>query len=369
MITRILIIGGYGNFGSFIALRLSREDNIQLIIAGRDKHKAEKYADKLQAKLKPESYQLDIDANLEEALISINPHVVIHTSGPYQNQSYKVAEACIKQGCHYIDLADGRAFVNGITCLDQQAQAKKVLLVSGASSVPCLTAAIIDKYKTEFNQLEKIEYAIATAHLTNRGLATTTAALSYAGKPFTTLIDGQMQTVYGWTDLKFRRFWKLGLRPMSHCDIPDLTLFPARYPTVNTIHFRGGIEIKLLHIILVGLSWLVRFNLISSLEPYAAKMLKISFLFDVIGRDNSGFYMSLFGLDESGKNKQIDFEIVAKKGDGLYIPSMPSIVIAKKIANNELTQIGAKPCLDIITLDEYLQALQDLHIEWRVTVK
>ncbi len=96
-------------------------------------------------------------------------------------------------------------------------------------------------------------------------------------------------------------------------------------------------------------------------------MLKISFLFDGIGNDNSGFYMSMFGLDKNGKNKQIDFEIVEKHGYGLYIPSMPSIIMARKFANGEITETGAKPCLDIITLDEYLEALSELDIEWRVT--
>ena len=367
MTTRVLIIGGYGNFGSFIASKLAHEGNIQLIIAGRDGSKAKKFADNIQSKFKPESYQMDIDTNLVESLAEIKPNVVIHTSGPYQDQSYKVAEACIQQGCHYIDLADARDFVSGITCLNEQAQKKGILICSGASSVPCLTGAIIDQYKNEFKQLEKIEYAIATAHLTNRGLATTAAALSYAGKPFKTLIDGKMQNIYGWTDLKFRNFWKLGLRAMGSCDIPDLEIFPSRYPSLKTMRFRGGLELKLLHIILFGLSWLVKLKIVPSLQPAANIMLKISFLFDKIGKDNSGFYMSLFGLDNADKQKKIDFEIVAKHGDGLYIPTMPSIILAKKFANNEIKETGAKPCLDIIALDEYLQALKELDIEWRTT--
>lgn len=364
---RILIIGGYGNFGSFIASRLVREDNIQLIIAGRDEEKAKKNAAKLQAKNKAESFRLDINKNLAEALVAIKPSVVIHTSGPYQGQGYNVAEACINQGCHYVDLADARGFVAGITQLDKQAKEKGVLICSGASSVPCLTSAVIDKYIGEFKKLEKIEYAIATAQLTNRGLATTSAALSYAGKPFKTLIDGKMQNVYGWTDLRFRKFWKLGWRPMGSCDIPDLEIFPKRYPDLKTIRFGGGLELKGLHIILFLLSWLVRLRVIPSLLPAAKPMLKISFIFDPIGKDNSGFYMSMFGIDKEGKYKQIDFEIVARHGDGAYIPSMPSIIMAKKFANGQITETGAKPCLDIITLDEYLEALSELDIEWRVT--
>jgi len=46
----ILIIGGYGNFGSFIARVLARENNIQLILAGRDVKKAKALADIIEAK-------------------------------------------------------------------------------------------------------------------------------------------------------------------------------------------------------------------------------------------------------------------------------------------------------------------------------
>lgn len=367
MTTRVLIIGGYGNFGSFIARMLAREENIQLILAGRNKAKAEKAAESLDAKNTPEAAKIDIDHGFSHSLAEINPNIVIHTSGPYQDQSYHVAEACIQQGCHYVDLADARAFVAGITELDTHAKEKSVLICSGASSVPCLTASIIDRYQGEFHTLEKVEYAIATAQLTNRGLATIRAVLSYAGKPFMTLIDGKMQLVYGWLGLTWRHFWKLNLRSLGNCDIPDLELFPKRYPTLKTIRFRAGLELKLLHLILTGLSWLVRIRLLPSLQPLSKLLLRISFLFDPIGKDDSGFYMLLSGKDEQMQNKHIQFDLVARHGDGLCIPSVPAIIMARKIANGEVEETGATPCLDLITMDEYLKVLSEFDIEWQTT--
>jgi saccharopine dehydrogenase-like NADP-dependent oxidoreductase len=367
MKTRVLIIGGYGNFGSFIAKMLAQEENIQLIIAGRNKAKAEKVANALKTKNTPETAKIDIENGLAESLAKIRPNIVIHTSGPYQNQNYHVAEACIRQVCHYIDLADARGFVAGITELDELAKANGVLICSGASSVPCLTASIIDHYQVEFHTLEKVEYAIATAQLTNRGLATIRAVLSYAGKSFTTLIDGKMQPIYGWLGLTWRHFWKLNLRPLGNCDIPDLELFPKRYPTLKTIRFRAGLELKLLHLTLFGMSWLVRIRILPSLQPLSKLLLRISFLFDPIGKDDSGFYMLLSGTDKTGKEKNIQFDLVAKNGDGLYIPSVPAIIMARKIANNKIDKIGATPCLDLITMEEYLEVLSEFNIAWQTT--
>lgn len=364
MIKRVLIIGGYGNFGRFIARILAREENIQLIISGRNEKKAKILAVSLDAKNTPETAFIDIDQELGASLAKVKPDIVIHTSGPYQGQSYKVAEACIHQSCHYVDLADARDFVAGIGKLDKTAKDKGVLICAGASSVPCLTSAIIDEYIGEFYKLETLEYGIATAQLTNRGLATTSAVLSYAGKPFKTLINGQMKDVYGWLDLRWRNFWGLNLRPLGNCDVPDLEIFPKRYPSLKTIRFQAGLELKLLHLILWMLSGLARFKLFPPLQPLASTLLKISYFFDPIGKDDSGFYMKLKGIDKAGKSKQIDFDLVARHGDGLFIPSMPAILMAKKLVNNEIKDIGAFPCVGFITLSDYLTGLSEFDIKW-----
>jgi saccharopine dehydrogenase-like NADP-dependent oxidoreductase len=77
--TRILIIGGYGNFGRFIAKRLAQKSNVTLIIAGRTLSKAQALAKELNA----EAAFLDININLAEKLKEIKPDIVIHTSGPF----------------------------------------------------------------------------------------------------------------------------------------------------------------------------------------------------------------------------------------------------------------------------------------------
>lgn len=369
--TRVLIIGGYGNFGSFISRLLARDSNIQLIIAGRDEAKARALVDALgQPHEAPiQTAQLDINDGFEHALQTLKPDMVIHTSGPFQDQGYEVAQACIDFGCHYADLADGRAFVTGITALDSAARDKGVLVCAGASSVPCLTSAVIDTYRDEFERLETVEYAIATAQLTNRGLATIRAVLSYAGKPFTTLIDGEMRPVYGWLGLTWRRFWKLNLRPMGNCDVPDLELFPKRYPELLTQRFRAGLELKLIHLILVAMSGMVRVRLLPSLQPLSKFLLRASYFFDPFGKDNSGFYMELTGVNASGGRKSVVFDLVARNGDGLCIPTIPAIILARKIANGEMAVTGAQPCLDLITLDEYLEVLGEFDIEWRTLRK
>ena len=364
MTKRILIIGGYGNFGSYISKTLAQENNITAIIAGRSIEKAQRFINTIEAANTPEAVALDITQNLDEALQTIKPDIVIHTSGPFQGQSYDVAGSCINAGVHYIDLADARNFVAGIVALNGTAKKNKVLAVSGASSVPCLTSALVDYYLPKFKTLESLDYGITTAQKTNRGLATTAAILGYCGRPFKTLISGQKKNVYGWQSLHTRKYHALGWRLLGNCDVPDLELFPERYPTLKGIRFYAGLEIPFIHMGLWALSGLVRIGLIRNLPAFAPFLLKSSFYFDWAGSDVSGFHMEISGKDESSAYKTITFELTARSGHGPYIPCMPAILLAIKLAGGEITMTGATPCIGLITRDEYLSALKDLDIEW-----
>jgi hypothetical protein len=360
-LTRVFIVGGYGNFGQYIARALSLNPRIKLIIGGRNLDKAQEFSQQLPKPV--EIVYCDIFQQFAAVLRELKPDIVIHTSGPFQTQGYQVAQACLAEGAHYIDLADSREFVINISQFHNQALAQEKLICSGASSVPGLSSAIIEHYLSEFKELNTVKYAIATAQLTNQGLATTTGVLSYAGKPFETLINGQFQTIYGWQDLRLLKFWRLNKRFLGNCDIPDLTLFPKRYPTLQTLRFQAGLELKFLHVFLFLFSWAVRLRLLPPLNKFANPLLKISHLFNWLGTNDSGFYMQLQGLGHDNRQKTICFEINAQEGDGLYIPCIPAIFLSEQIALGQQVPLGALPCVGLISLDNYLELMKRLGLK------
>ncbi|PAX07168.1 saccharopine dehydrogenase NADP-binding domain-containing protein [Sphingomonas lenta] len=362
MVARVLLIGGYGNFGGYIARALAPDRDVRLLIAGRSRSRAEAFVRALDAAHALEAHALDIDGDLDEAFTRARPDIVVHTVGPFQRQDHRVARAAIAAGAHYLDLADARRFVCTIGELDEAARARGVLVVGGASSVPCLTAAVVDHHLPGFARLDALDYGISAAQQTNRGLATTSAVLSYVGKPIAVLRDGISRTVHGWQDLHAVRYPELGWRLFGDCDIPDLDLFPARYPTLRRIRFAAGHELKLLHLGTWGLSWLVRLGAIRSLDRHAGRLLGLAFLFDRFGSGRSGFHMVLSGEGPDGRPKRVRFFIVARSGHGPYIPCMPAILLARKLARGDLDRRGAMPCLDLLDLDEYLGALAGLDI-------
>jgi hypothetical protein len=367
MTARVLVIGGYGNFGGRIAASLAADDAVRVLVGGRSQAAAEAFAGTLAGPHRPEAHGIDIDTELPAALARIAPDIVVHASGPYQRQPHHhVARACIGQGCHYIDIADARAFVTGIAVLDEAARARGVLAVSGASSVPCLTAAVIDHHLPGFARLDTIACGISAAQQTNRGLATTTAVLGYVGRPFTRLRDGAMRTVHGWQGTHAVRYPELGLRLFGDCDVPDLDLFPTRYPGVRDIRFAAGHEIALLHLGTWALGWLVRLRLLGGLDRHGALLLRLARLFDRLGTSRSGFHVFLAGLGHDGQPRTVRFFMLARSGHGPQIPCTPAILLARRLARGAEPRRGAMPCLDLIALDDYLTALAPFDISVQV---
>jgi len=362
MSKRILILGGYGNFGGYVARALKDDPAITLIIAGRDAGKARHFAAALGAANPAEGAALDIAGDLAAPLTALRPDLVIHTVGPFQHQSYQVAEAAIAAGAHYTDLADARGFVGGITALDVAACGAGVAVIAGASSVPCLTAAYLDDALADFATIEAVDYGITAAQQTNRGLGTASAILSYVGKPFTMLRDGVMTKVFGWQGLHSEVYPELGRRWFGYCDIPDLDLFPQRYPGLTQMRFCAGHEIALLHFGTWLLSWGVRLRLLPRLDRWGSALLKTSFLFDPLGSGRSGFHMKITGRGTDGAPRIRREWMIARSGHGPNIPCMPVILIARRLAHGAALPIGARPCVDVIGLDEYLGALAGLDI-------
>ena len=362
MSCRVLILGGTGNFGGYIARALASDPAIELVVAGRSEDKAQAFARGLGAANPAQGAALDIGGNFAEALAALRPAMVIHTVGPFQQQDYRVAQAAIAAGAHYCDLADARAFVCGIGALDEAARAAAVAVIAGASSVPCLTAAYLDDAVSDFASIESVDYGITAAQQTNRGLGTATAILSYVGRPFTMLRGRAMRRVHGWQGLHAVTYPELGRRWFGACDIPDLDLFPPRYPGLADMRFAAGHEVALLHFGTWLLSWLVRLRLLPRLDRWGAALLKASFLFDALGLGRSGFHMHICGRGRDGEPLERREWIVARSGDGPNIPCMPAILLARRLARGGGLPPGARPCLDLIGLDEYLDALNGLDI-------
>lgn len=357
---RVLILGGYGNFGQIIAKHLHKITGLSLIIAGRNLVKAQQVASAING----EALQLDANqANLADILKQQRINLVISTAGPFQGQQYHVAEAAIVATCHYIDLADGRDFVTHISRLNQQAENNGVLVCSGASSVPGLSSAVINELLPRFSQLREIAMGISTSEKIP-GKSTIEGMLAYCGKPIKQLIDGQWQTRFGWQNLHRHQFSApVGKRSLAACEVPDLSLFADYYKGVDTVTFSAGTGLKLTHYGTWLFSWLIRMGLIRKPQKYAAFLHKSSLWLERFGNGHSGMYIQLTGLDKQQRPLRLCWELIASANDGVNVPCLASVALTRKLLAGKLTHRGAMSSMGLLTLDEYLAELAGLHFK------
>lgn len=359
MSLRVVVIGATGVFGSRIARRLAHDARFELILAARRAESLEAlYTSIADSRLQVAT----LDAghpNFRHALAALRPELVIHTAGPFQGQDYGVAEACMACGSHYIDLADGRGFVSGFDRLDKQAWRAGCLLVSGASSVPALSAAVVDALLPHFATLEVIEHAINPGNRTPRGDATVASILGYCGRPIRVWRNGGWDEVHGWMDSR-RQVFPFGSRRVGVCDIPDLELFPARYPQVRTVLFRAGLELPLLQWATWSMAVLVRMGLVRDLARHAPALRRLSERFVAFGSDVGGMAVELRGRDRAGAPLHLRWWLDAEAGDGPQVPVTPAVVLARRLADGLIEAKGAMPCMGLLTLEQIVEGFDGL---------
>jgi hypothetical protein len=355
---KVLILGGYGNFGKRIAAALVAKD-IPVVIAGRNLQKADNLAQTLGDNVEFASF--DIHSSLEKHLQLIKPAVVINTCGPFQNANYLVAKTCIANKAHYIDLADGREFVTNISNLDNLAMSQNVCVFSGASTVPGLSSAVLEHYQSEFSDISSLKYGISPGQKAERGLATTKGIMSYVGKPlkpFASIVDQP----YGWQNIYRQQYPGLSKRWMANCEVPDLDLLPNKYG-IKQIQFSAGLELSFMHLGLWALSWVVRMGIPLPLMRLAPSLLSISNWFDLFGSADGGMHMIISGKNKDGQPHTRTWFIIAKDGHGPHIPTIPAIVLAARLARGESLPSGAMACMGLVSLEEYLAELDNFAVE------
>lgn len=366
----IVIAGGTGAFGSLIAARLASRGagGARLVIAGRDGARAEAAAQALRARSGGDAGSAAFDAAHVSSgtLRELDARVVINASGPYQGADYTLARAAIAAGAHYADLADGRAFVTGITALDREARAAGVAVVSGASTVPGLSSAVVQALRPRFAALDEIEIFVSPGNHFQPGVATVASILGYVGKPFGMRSGGAAHMVYGWQGLARRRIAGLGERWSGYCDVPDLDLFAEADPKLSSVVMRAGVEVAPFHLGLWAASFLVRAGIVPSLSPWAGPLMAAKRWASGLGTDRGGMRVALKGRDANGAAREVVWHLVAGSGHGPYIPGLAAAILARKLVSGSGIAAGARPCFEIITLDEFMAEMEGLDIATHV---
>jgi hypothetical protein len=359
-VQKILILGGYGTFGRRLAQLLTDDSQLTLVIAGRSLAKAQRLCAELLSLGTVIPAELDRARDVEPQLRAIAPDLVVDASGPFQaygENPYRVVEAAITLGIHYLDLSDGADFVRGIARFDEAARARGVFVLSGVSSCPVLTAAVVRRLSAGMARVESIAGGIAPSPYADIGLNVIRAIASYAGKPVALLRDGRKMPAHAIIDSRSFTIAPPGRLPLyarrfSLVEVPDLELLPELWPSLRAVWMGVGTVPEILLRGLNVLAWLVRLRLPPSLLPIAALIhnarTRLSW-----GEHRGGMFVTVSGALANGAPVERSWHMIAEGDDGPFVPSMAAEAIIRHCLAGRMPKPGARAGVNDVELSDY----------------
>ena len=329
---------------------LIRTTEFDVVIAGRDLARAEAKAASCGPRAR--AMRLDTATVTAPALRATGAFVVADAAGPFQGADYRLARVAIAAGLHYVDLADARDFVAGFGVLDAAARAAGVVALTGASSTPALSHAVLDRLTQGWRRVDTVEIAISPGNRNSpRGLSVLRAILSYAGQPVRVFASGGWTERPGWGRPFRRAMPGLGRRWLSLCETPDLDLIPVRFAPTEAAVFRAGLELSAMHLGLCAAGWLVQKRVLRSLVPFARPFRWLAERLKGFGSDRGGMTVEAAGIGAAGGPVRAVWSLVAEGGDGPAIPTLPALATIRALADGRIGEAGARPCVGVLDLD------------------
>jgi alkylated DNA nucleotide flippase Atl1 len=354
---KILILGGYGVFGGRLATLLADLGELELLIAGRDLARAETFCSAYAGAARVDPIRL-ARRDISAALQTHRPDLVVDASGPFQEYGadrYQVIEACIECGTDYLDFADAADFVFGVRQFDSRAREAGVFVLSGVSSFPVLTAAVL-REMAQGMDIVAVEGGIAPSPYAGIGLNVMRAVLGYAGSPVMLLRGGRKAQGTGLAESM--RFTvavpgRLPLRNIrfSLVDVPDLRVIPPEHATMTDIWMGAGPVPEILHLVLNLLAKVRAGFRLPPLTPFARLFYAVLNAMR-FGEHRGGMFIRARGL-VNGEERTRSWHLLAEGDDGPFIPSMAIEAIIRKLMAGIRPAPGARPATNALELGDY----------------
>jgi hypothetical protein len=356
---RVLIVGGYGVFGGRLVDLLCDDARLALLVAGRSLEQAQRFCaarPAMAAQLVPTLFDRD---GSDDAFAALRPWLVVDASGPFQaygDERYHLVEQCVRHRVPYLDLADGADFVEGVSRFDAAARAAGIFVLSGVSSFPVLTAAVVRRLSQPMARIEAVTGGIAPSPFAGVGRNVIRAIASYAGQP---MAGGPAagRAVFGFTGSKPFVIAVPGRLPVqsrrfSPVDVPDLRALPQVWPELSSVWMGAAPVPAALHAVLRALAWLVRWKLLPGLSGLAPLMHAVTNRVRW-GEHRGGMFVELQGRDVAGNTIVRTWHLLAEGEDGPLIPCMAVEAIVRNLLAGRAVEAGARAATRDVELADY----------------
>lgn len=350
----VLIVGASGTFGSRLARLLASRQAFRLSLGGRDPARVAS----LQSDLRDidpagghEFIQFDRNQPSADLLRELGCWLVVDCAGPFHGSGTALVEAAIAARCNYVDLADSRDFVAAIRRFDGPARAANVAVLTGASTTPALTHAVLDTITAGWRQVDSIDIAILPGNRTPKGRSVIEGVLSWVGQKVRVFSEGQWQDARGWSGTRRARVEGLEPRRAALADVPDLDLLVSRYRPHIRARLDAGMELGILHWLIALSGLCVRLRLVKSARVFTGLGTWIAQRLDRFGTGTGGMLVEVAGLDQRLEAKMVRWSLKAGQGHGPFVPVVPAAATIWALARGQ-TVTGARPATGTLHIED-----------------
>lgn len=339
--SRVIIFGGYGVFGSLIASELALH-SIDVTIAGRDRLKAEKLAARLGPTHKAVSVNVVDDSSCRPALAGHT--VAVHCAGPFDASNTTLLDACLDVGCHYVDIADNRYYVRQVREAGARFAKRGLAAVYGCSSLPAISGALALRCRrAESTSPDSARITLMIGNNNPKGQAAIASLVESLGRPIEAP-QGILRGFRGRACVPLPH--PFGRRTVFPFETPDYDLLPALLG-ISELTVNVGFELNRSTYGLAALARLpFRFG-----RRTAAILNRVASI--IPGRGSSGGAIMAELYWSNGVVKRS--AIVADR-DGQRMAALPCVFVTQALINVS-TFRGAGTAIDVIGADDLLRQL------------
>jgi hypothetical protein len=108
---------------------------------------------------------------------------------------------------------------------------------------------------------------------------------------------------------------------------------------------------------MVGMAYLSKIGLVKSWAPLSKAIVSTSNIFLPFGCDKGSMEVLICGKSNDGNAKKVKWILYAPKGNGPYIPTLSTIILARKLLSSgsqySQHESGARPCAGMFELSEF----------------
>lgn len=328
---KILVAGAAGYFGRIMVDELLSFTDYQVVLAGRNLN-ALRSLQQVHAthisRLSVIELHLDRRNSVSAALENID--VAVCAAGPFQAIPHFLLEGCLTRGIHYIDMADDRPFVSTTLSLAAKCTPRSAVC-SGWSTVPALSALLVEAVRERFQTIDEIHIQIAPGNRSPRAPGTVASLLSSMDRRFDIMQGGKWQNVRGWSHRRIFYFPQpVGARAGYLIDVPDHFLFPEIF-SAQTVEFRAGAEVDLFNHGLSMLTQLSASGLVKSWLPFQHVLQCGMSMFGFLGTDSGAVGVAVRG-QKDGRRVGVRHCLIANTR-GQNIPVMPAVAMVSRLVN------------------------------------